>query len=192
MTYSSVGTRFARLAGALLALSAGAAAASGDHAGGHGNEDQADGHGHGAVEFDFGSEAAPVEADRTVEIVARDDMSFEPAMVQVQPGETVHFVIHNAGELQHSFTLGTREYHRQHDREMQDMPTQELAHHMADSPNGLVVQPGRTASLTWRFEHDSSIRFACHIPGHYPAGMWGEIGIPSESVADAGSEWRED
>ena len=187
MKRDSICTRLASLAGILLAGSTAVALASGDHAGGHGNDDAADGHGHGAIDFDFGSEAPPSEADRTIEIVARDDMSFQPGMVQVEPGETVRFVIRNAGELQHSFTLGTRSYHRQHDGEMQSMPADEIAHHMADSPNGLVVQPGETASLTWRFEHEAPIRFACHIPGHYPAGMWGEIGIPSESVA--ASDW---
>lgn len=192
MTPDSIRTRLASLAGVLLAGSTAVALASGDHAGGHGNEEETDGHGHGTIDFDFGSEAPRSEADRTIEIVARDDMTFEPEMVQVEPGETVRFVVRNAGELQHSFTLGSRKYHRRHDREMQSMPADEITHHMADSSNGLVVQPGETASLTWRFDHEVPIRFACHIPGHYPAGMWGEIGVPSESVAALPREWQED
>lgn len=57
------------------------------------------------------------------------------------------------------------------------MAPERMAGHMEDSPNGVVVQPGRTGSLTWRFERGGPIQFACHIPGHYPAGMKGGIRV---------------
>jgi uncharacterized cupredoxin-like copper-binding protein len=60
---------------------------------------------------------------------------------------------------------------------MQGMPMEEMAHHMRDEPNGLVVQPGETKSLTWRFAEGGPVQFACHIPGHYPAGMKGRIRV---------------
>jgi uncharacterized cupredoxin-like copper-binding protein len=163
----------------VLTLGSPAVLASGDHEGGHGNSDNGHGHddGHGRMDFDFGMAAPADEADRTVEIVARDTMRFEPAHITVEAGETVTFRVRNVGQLQHSFTLGSHGYHQQHDREMMDMPMDDLAHHMDDSPNGMVVQPGETGTLTWRFRKGGAIEFACHIPGHYPAGMKGRLEI---------------
>ena len=107
-------------------------------------------------------------------------MRFEPAQIAVQPGETVRFVVENEGQLQHSFTLGTPDYQQAHEREMQGMPMEDMAGHMDGSPNGIVVQPGETGVLTWRFERGGPVEFACHIPGHYPAGMKGRIRIGDE------------
>ena len=183
------------LAGALLALPVAGAVAGGDHEGGHGHGEAGghdDGHAHGHAQFEFGHPAPAAEADRSIEIVARDDMSFEPESVRIERGQTVRFVVRNAGELQHSFTLGDRRYHRRHDREMQDMPADEIAHHMQDSPNGMVIQPGKTGTLTWHFERAGDIRFACHIPGHYPAGMWGEIETSTDQVAALDQQSTED
>lgn len=165
-----------------LALAAPAAMAAGEHEGGHGHDEEGHGHGdgghgHGGHDFAFGEAAPDATPDRTVEIVARDTMAFEPAQVTVEPGEVVRFVVHNTGQLQHSFTLGSPKYQRAHEKEMQGMPHDELAGHMADNPNGMVVAPGDTGRLTWRFEKGGPVQFACHIPGHYAAGMKGRIRV---------------
>lgn len=177
----------------MLALGSTAALASGEHGGGHGDNSgsEADnsegGHGHGGghrmMAFEFGEAVSAGEADRTVEIVARDNMQFEPSRITVEAGETVTFRVRNAGQMQHSFTLGSNGYHERHDREMMDMPIAELAHHMDDSPNGMVVQPGQTDTLTWQFDESGPIQFACHIPGHYPAGMIGRLQIEESGTA---------
>jgi len=163
----------------MMAIGSPVALASGEHEGGHGNSGNGHGHddGHGTMDFAFGRAAPAAEADRTIEIVARDTMRFEPSRITVEAGETVTFRVRNAGQLQHSFTLGSHGYHQRHDREMMDMPADELAHHMDDSPNGMVVQPGQTGTLTWRFSKGGALEFACHIPGHYPAGMKGRLKI---------------
>lgn len=150
----------------LLAFGAPAAMASGDHD---------DSHGHGLDEFDFGAAAPEAEPDRTIEITAYDTMEFEPGNVSVEPGEVVRFEVRNVGKVQHSFTLGSPEYQQAHEEEMQDMSMEMMADHMKDEPNGIVIQPGETGTLTWRFEEGGPIQFACHIPGHYPAGMMGEL-----------------
>lgn len=181
----------AATAALLLLIGAAPALASGEHEGGHGNDGHGQagghgdghgaghggGHGHGKVEFGFGEAAVAAKADRTVEIVAYDNMRFEPEQITVEPGETVRFRVRNAGKMQHSFTLGTGKYHRQHDQEMMSMPAEQIPAHMDDSPNGVVVQPGQTETLTWRFSASAPIRFACHIPGHYPAGMVGMLRV---------------
>lgn len=160
-------TRGAVLA-ALLTL---AAAAYGSGDGGHGHG------GHGHHDFGFGEAAPDAEPDRTVEILAHDSMRFEPDRVAVRAGEVVRFEVHNTGSVQHSFTLGSPAYQQHHEQEMQGMAMDDMAGHMADAPNGVVVQPGATETLTWRFQQDGPVQFACHIPGHYPAGMKGDLRI---------------
>lgn len=163
----------------LLALAAPGVPANGDGEGGHdhGHEQEGHdhGHAHGGHDFAFGETAPDSAPDRTVEVVARDSMRYEPASISVEPGQVVRFVVHNRGQLQHSFTLGSPEYQRTHEREMQDIAPGDMAGHMEGSPNGMVVAPGETGSLTWRFEAGGPVQFACHIPGHYDAGMKGRI-----------------
>jgi uncharacterized cupredoxin-like copper-binding protein len=81
------------------------------------------------------------------------------------------------GQLKHSFTLAMPAQQREHEKEMQGMSMDRMAGHMDDDPNGIVVQPGETGSITWRFTEATNIEFACHIPGHYPAGMKGSINV---------------
>lgn len=162
--------------GILMLLPGSPVLAAGEHEGGHG---ESDGHGHdsghdhahGAHGFDFGAAAPDAEPDRIIEITAYDTMEFDPDHVSVEPGETVRFVVRNVGTVQHSFTLGSPEYQQKHEEEMQGMAVEKLAGHMKNEPNGIVVQPGETGTLTWRFEGSGPVQFACHIPGHYPAGM---------------------
>lgn len=172
-------SRSVRAATTLLALSlaiAGPAFAAGEHGGEHG--DDGNGHGDGGGHsFNFGSPADADEADRTVEVTARDDMTFSPDTVSIEKGTTVRFVVDNVGELQHSFTLARPTQQREHEEEMQGMAMDQMAGHMDDDPNGIVVQPGETGSITWRFTEATTVQFACHIPGHYPAGMKGSIGV---------------
>lgn len=148
----------------LLASGIGPALGAGGHDDGLGNGD-----------FASGDPASATEADRSVRVRAYDSMTFDPSPVTVEAGETVRFVVTNAGDVQHSFTLGTPAYQHRHEEEMQGMPRKELAEHMDDVSNGVVVAPGESATLTWTFEQGGPVQFACHVPGHYRAGMKGAI-----------------
>ncbi|WP_281686385.1 cupredoxin family protein [Pseudomonas citronellolis] len=147
------------------------------------------GHGHG---YDFGKPAAAARATRSVEVTL-GEMYFEPKSLQVKAGETVRFVIHNKGSLLHEFNLGNAALHAEHQKEMQQMqamgmltPTG-MSHGMAgmdhskmmkhDDPNSVLVEPGKTAELTWTFTRATELEFACNIPGHYQAGMVGRLTI---------------
>lgn len=44
-----------------------------------------------------------------------------------------------------------------------------------DDPNGVLIEPGKTADLTWKFTRDAELEIACNLPGHYEAGMLGHI-----------------
>ena len=146
---------------------------------------------------DFGKPAKAAQATRTVEIKL-GEMFFEPENIEVKPGETVRFVIHNGGSLLHEFNLGSAAMHAGHQKEMQQMmdagvltPTG-MQHDMSqmdhskmghgqmmkhDDPNSVLVEPGKTAELTWTFSKATSLEFACNIPGHYQAGMVGKLTV---------------
>lgn len=46
-----------------------------------------------------------------------------------------------------------------------------------DDPNSVLVEPGKTAELTWTFTQATGLEFACNIPGHYQAGMVGKVEV---------------
>lgn len=143
--------------------------------------------------FDFGHPAKAGQATRTVELTL-GDMYFEPKTLTVKEGETVHFVLVNKGQLLHEFNLGDAAMHAAHQQEMLKMvasgmlTSTGMKHDMAgmdhgdmgmkhDDPNSVLVEPGKTAELTWTFTKVTNLEFACNIPGHYQAGMVGKIAI---------------
>ena len=147
--------------------------------------------GHG---FDFGEPASAAKATRSVEVVM-GDMSFTPKAIDIKAGETVRFVLVNKGQLLHEFNLGDAAMHARHQQEMLNMqqsglltPTgmkemdhgamSGMGHEMKhDDPNSVLVEPGKTAELTWTFTQATSLEFACNIPGHYQAGMVGKLTV---------------
>ena len=46
-----------------------------------------------------------------------------------------------------------------------------------DDPNSVLVEPGKSAELTWTFAKATRLEFACNIPGHYQAGMVGQLTV---------------
>lgn len=163
--------------------------------GGHDHADRSDkaaeaGHDHGSADhghphradFAAGRPGEPGEVDRTIRIAA-EDIDFSEERIEVDAGETVRFVITNTGELVHDFTIGTVEAQADHREEMAEMLAQKpdpasliTAHHHAGA-NAVMLAPGETKELIWIFEQASDVEFACNVPGHYEAGMHGEIGV---------------
>ncbi|WP_192552089.1 plastocyanin/azurin family copper-binding protein [Pseudomonas sp. IzPS59] len=148
--------------------------------------------------YDFGQPAPAAKASRSIEVVM-GDMSFDPKAIDIKAGETIRFVLVNKGQLLHEFNLGDAAMHAKHQQEMLQMqqsgmltPTgmKEMSHDMAgmdhgsmghvmkhDDPNSVLVEPGKTAELTWTFSKATSLEFACNIPGHYQAGMVGKLTV---------------
>lgn len=143
----------------------------------------APGHGSGP---DIGKPAEAAQADRTVEVELRD-VAFEPRKIEVKAGETVHFKLKNTGQLLHEFNIGTPVMHQAHQKEMQQMldagamtatsmdMSKHHGHMKHDDPNAVILEPGKSAELTWTFTKAKTLEFACNVPGHYEAGMVGEI-----------------
>ena len=46
-------------------------------------------------------------------------------------------------------------------------------------PNQITLAPGQQGEIVWHFSRAGTVHFACLIPGHYEAGMRGEIQIRS-------------
>lgn len=143
--------------------------------------------GHGRA-TPFGKPGAPDHVSRTIE-VRMNEMYYEPASIDVKPGETIRFVVINEGEAVHEFNLGTMEKWQGHMAEMQQM----VEHGMIDydridhakmrrmgmmhaDPNAVLLEPGERAEIIWEFPDEATkIGFACNVPGHRESGMVGQI-----------------
>ncbi len=79
----------------------------------------------------------------------------------------------NTGETAHDFILGDDAMQRDYAEAMTHMPDG-LPH---DLPNAISLEPGETKELTWRFGDPGVLEYACHEPGHYEAGMRGQIRV---------------
>jgi uncharacterized cupredoxin-like copper-binding protein len=92
---------------------------------------------------------------------------FSVDRLQVRPGTTVRFVVHNTDPIAHELIVGDEEVHRRH------ASGTEPAH--PPVPGELSVGPNQSRSVTATFEPPGKVVFACHLPGHLAYGMHGEI-----------------
>ncbi len=155
-------------------------------AGSHGT-----GHGHGGG-VDIGKPGKAADATRTIEIIMKDNY-YEPESLTFKEGETVRFVIKNAGELVHEFNIATAEMHVAHQPEMMMMVDhgvlepdrinweaakkmqETMGHGMHNEPNSVLLEPGKSGEMIWTFPAHAKLQFGCNVPGHYDAGMQGDI-----------------
>jgi uncharacterized cupredoxin-like copper-binding protein len=116
---------------------------------------------------------------RTIRIRMTDDMRFTPDRIRVHEGDTVRFILHNAGKLPHEMVIGTREKLDEREARMeQDAESNPHAHrhaHARDEPGMVHVPPGATKQLVWKFNRAGEFTYACLLPGHYEAGMMGTV-----------------
>lgn len=149
------------LAGALaLSSTLSSALAAGNHAGRH---------------DDAGTAGQPGDAarvTRTIAIDMGDDMRFSPPHVEVRAGETIRFVVHNAGRLRHEMVIADEADLKAHYAAMLKMPEMEHA-----DPGAVTLDAGQSGELVWRFPRGGRVPFACLQPGHYDAGMRGEVRV---------------
>ena len=148
---------------ALLALSTSGSWAAGAHAGGHG---------HASEETSYGKPGDAARVKRSIEVVMSDDMRFTPANIQVKRGETVRFLVRNAGQIRHEFSLGTKQELEEHYEQMKKFP--DMVH---DEPNKVSLEPGQQGEVIWQFTKSGKVDFACLHVGHYEAGMKGQVSV---------------
>ena len=126
-------------------------------------------------------------------VVNMYDNYYEPSKIEIKKGETVKFVVKNKGELVHEFNIATKTMHLKHQPEMMMLVENEII--LSDKidkkkmmemakknpsmlhshSNSVLLSPGDSADLIWKFTNSVKIEAACNVPGHYEAGMVAEI-----------------
>lgn len=144
-----------------------------------------------ANEFGFGHPGMMSDITRTVDVDMMDS-TFNHKAIDIKPGETIRFMLHNRGELPHEFAIATPAMHKEHQEEMMNImgmmetPGMGMGSGMGpgmmsalegehEDPNSVLLQPGQSGELIWHFEGMENIEFACDIPGHYEDGMHGQF-----------------
>ena len=98
-------------------------------------------------------------------------MGFKLSKMTVPRG-TVVFHLSNDGKLPHEMVLGTKKDLAEHAEMMKKHP--EMEH---DEPHMLHVAPGQSGEMGWRFTKAGEFFYGCLEPGHFEAGMVGEIKV---------------
>ena len=123
----------------------------------------------------FGIEGDPARVTRTIEIKMTDQMRFEPSVITVKAGETIRFVHKNIGKVMHEMVIGTRADLEEHATLMRKFPNMEH-----DEPHMAHVAAGKRGAIVWQFNRAGDFEFACLIPGHFEAGMRGNIKVAAK------------
>jgi uncharacterized cupredoxin-like copper-binding protein len=114
----------------------------------------------------WGRQGDPRKATRTMRVTMSDRMRFDPSQLMLKRGETVTFVVHNAGKLMHEFVIGTPAALEDHAALMRKHPDMEH-----DEPYMAHVAPGKSQRITWTFHRAGNFMVGCLIAGHWDAGM---------------------
>jgi uncharacterized cupredoxin-like copper-binding protein len=123
--------------------------------------------------FSAGEPGNPKQSSRLIEITMHErdgKMLFAPDRIEVRRNEQVRFVLKNDGALEHEFMLATVKENAAHGEMMAKVP--DMRH---DEPNGTRLDAQGKSEILWRFTKRGEFEFACLIPGHYQAGMFGKV-----------------
>jgi azurin len=131
--------------------------------------------------------AKPADAKgaRTVELTAGDDMKFSTTTIAAKPGETLHVVLKSTGTIPkiamgHNFvalktTADPVEFNK---ASMMARDTDYVPAAMKADVLGAtkLAGPGETVDVTFKVPAKAgSYPYMCTFPGHYAAGMKGQI-----------------
>ncbi|MFH0750490.1 MAG: plastocyanin/azurin family copper-binding protein [Chloroflexota bacterium] len=105
-----------------------------------------------------GTEASP----RVIRVTAGPGFVFTPSTIAVARGETVTFVVTTMGPAIHEFMVG---------------PADDVATHQPGTAEIDDIGMMQTKALTYRFDGSGPFAYACHVEGHYEAGMRGTITV---------------
>ena len=140
----------------------------------------------------IGEKGSEESVDRVIKVSMYDNY-YKPNKFKIKKNETIKFVVENKGELVHEFNIATKEMHFKHQPEMMMMVEHEIL--LADKidkkkmmemskknpamahshSNSVLLSPGDTAELIWKFSNTVDIEAACNVPGHYDVGMIAKI-----------------
>jgi len=148
----------------VLAALASPAFASGTHGGGH---------------MAVGEPGEKPKSTQTIRVTMSETpdgrMIYTPNSFKVRQGQTVVFSIRNAGGVDHEFVLDEQKANAEHKAVMAKFP--EMEH---DNPNAISLAPGKSGEIVWKFTNGGTFEFACLKPGHYEAGMRGDLTVSAK------------
>lgn len=135
---------------------------------------------HGEEEGDHHESMAGVpgiaeNVTRTVAVDMNDSMAYTPSALTVKAGETVRFTVKNSGQLVHEFVLGASDEILEHHELMKRFPGMEH-----DEPNSVSLKADESGDVIWQFNKAGTFQFACLQPGHYEAGMKGDVVVSAQ------------
>lgn len=93
--------------------------------------------------------AEALDSAKEIRVVA-NEFAFEPASLHLHEGEAVNIVFINEGAVEHEMELEAFDFH---------------AH----------AEPGETVTVGFVPDKSGSFEFGCFVPGHYDAGMSGQL-----------------
>ena len=114
--------------------------------------------GPGSTGFVAGTKSAP----RVVQILAEPQLRFTPADVRIVEDETIRFEVTSMGMVAHEFKVG---------------PLAAVQADAESAPEIADVGMMQTKILTYTFSGPGPFGFACHVAGHFEAGMQGTITV---------------
>lgn len=120
----------------------------------------------------LGEPGNPKKVSRRIQVLTTDDMTFTPARVTATRGETIRFMLKNAGRTKHEMVIGSMAELKEHVEMMRKMPGMEH-----DDPNQVTLAPGETGELVWQFTKAGTVDFGCVQPGHLEAGKMGKVSV---------------
>lgn len=150
----------------------------------------ASGHAHGAEEAHDTPMQSALVVDRTLQVDMNDTMRFTPDLLQVAAGETLKLVVHNSGKLPHEMVLGSEAALKAHAIEMKQSAGHADGHAHASGNEllALSVKPGETKEWVIRFDQTQTLQMACLIPGHFEAGMKGQVIVQDKGASAPNSK----
>ena len=130
--------------------------------------------------------------DRVIKVTMYDNY-YEPNSINIKKNETIKFIVTNKGKLVHEFNFATKKMHLNHQPEMMMMVENEIL--LADKidkkkmkemskknpsmahshSNSVLLSPGESGNLIWKFTNSVELEAACNVPGHYEVGMIAKI-----------------
>lgn len=99
--------------------------------------------------------------------VTADEFSFKSSLTTFSVGQKYHFEVINKGKVPHEIMV--IQPILPGDMGMEAMDEMSLAHITEED-----LQPGTTKTIDYTFTKTDAaekLEFACHVPGHYEAGM---------------------
>jgi len=100
--------------------------------------------------------------------VIEGEFYVRPERTSFQVGQTYIFAVGNEGVAVHEFVI---EPAGAVDKPLEEANGEERESEIED------IAPGETAELEWTFTEPGRYQFACHLPGHYEAGMKIEVEV---------------